>query len=73
MGWYDDENEDWLPEWAVQPMMWLGCLMAAVIPAGIAMQVISYAWAKPPTPLSMGVYAVSLGLMIAVVKPWTVR
>jgi len=73
MGWYDDEEKGWLPDWAVQPIMWIGCLMAAVIPAGIVLQVLAFAWVRPPTPLALGAYAVSLGLMVAAMKPWTVR
>lgn len=73
MGWYDDEEDNWLPDWAVQPIMWIGCLMAAVIPAVVVIQVAGSAWPRPPTILALSAYALSLGLMLAAVKPWRVR
>lgn len=73
MGWHDDEEADWLPDWAVQPTMWLGCLMVSVLPAGVLMQFVQLAWSKPPAAVALGVYALSLGLMLAAVKPWSVR
>ncbi|MDI1366075.1 MAG: hypothetical protein PSX79_14640 [bacterium] len=73
MGWHDDEEANWIPDWAVQPIMWLGCLMVSVLPAGVLMQVVRFAWSKPPAPVTLGVYLVALGLMLAAVKPWSVR
>ena len=35
MGWYDDEEKTRWPEWATPPLAWIGCLMAAVLPAGV--------------------------------------
>ena len=47
----------------VQPLMWIGCLMTAVIPAAFVVQVLSFAWPKPPTALALGAYLISPGLV----------
>lgn len=73
MGWYDDEEDSWLPDWAVTPMMWIGCLMAAAIPAGLGVATWTLLWSQPPLGAALGAYVLCLGLMVAAVKPWTVR
>ena len=73
MGWYDDEEVAWLPGWAVVPLAWLGCLMAAVLPAGVLLALWNALFADVPLAASLAIYVVSLVLMIAAVKPWTVR
>lgn len=73
MGWYQDEETTWFPDWAVKPLMWAGSLMAAVLPAGFVMTVVKLAWPAPPLAVSLIAYAVSASLMLAAVKPWTAR
>ena len=73
MGWYDEEEAGWLPDWAVTPLMWIGCLMAAVLPAGVAIAAWNAALPDAPLVARLAAYAVSLGLMIAAIKPWTIR
>lgn len=73
MGWYDDEETAWLPNWAVTPLAWLGCLMAAVLPAGVLLGVWNALLPDAPLTASLAIYALSLGLMIAAIKPWTIR
>ena len=73
MGWYDDEEEGWLPDWAVTPLMWIGCLMVAVLPAGMAIAFWNAVQPDAPPAASLVAYCVSLGLMVAAVKPWSVR
>jgi hypothetical protein len=72
MGWYDDEDK-WPPDWAVKPIMWLGCLAVAVVPAGMALAALNLVWSRPPALVTLGAYLVALGLMLAAVRPWTVR
>lgn len=73
MGWHDEEDTTWFPDWAVQPLAWMGVLMAAVLPAGVVLAFLKLVWPTPPMAVNAVVYAVSLGLMVAAVKPWTLR
>ncbi|WP_165191721.1 hypothetical protein [Caulobacter soli] len=73
MGWYDDEESAWLPNWAIASLAWLGCGMAAVLPAGVVLALWNALLPDAPLAASLTVYALSLGLMIAAVKPWTIR
>ncbi len=73
MGWYQDEETTWFPDWAVKPLMWVGSLMAAVLPAGFTITMVKLIWPSPPLALNLGIYAVSVGFMLAAVKPWTAR
>ena len=73
MGWYDDEENTWLPNWAVTPLAWLGCLLAAVLPAGVCLAVWNSVFPEAPLAASLVVYVLSLCLMIAAVRPWTMR
>jgi hypothetical protein len=73
MGWYDDEQTTSLPGWAVSPLAWLGCALVAVLPAGVLLAVWTMLLSDPPPAARVALYAVSLGVMIAAVKPWTIR
>jgi hypothetical protein len=73
MGWYDDEEDAWLPEWAITPMMWIGCLLVAVLPAGVIVGGWTLVFKQAPPGFGAGAYVVSLGLMLAAVKPWSIR
>ncbi len=73
MGWHDDEEHDWLPEWAITPTMWIGCLLVAVVPATMVSSLMRAVLHQEPVIFSLLAYAVSAVLMIAAVKPWTVR
>jgi hypothetical protein len=73
MGWYDDEQSAWLPDWAVTPLAWLGCLLAAVLPAGAGLALWNAVFAAATPVVSLSLYVVSLAMMIAAVKPWTLR
>jgi len=72
-GWYDDEEEAWLPQWAITPMIWIGCLLVAVLPAGVIVGAWTLVFNHAPPGLAVGAYALSPGLMVAAVKPWSVR
>ncbi|WP_163230739.1 hypothetical protein [Caulobacter rhizosphaerae] len=73
MGWYDDEEEAWLPAWVIPPMMWIGCLATAVLPAGVIVGGWTLVFKQAPPGVVAVAYAVSLGLMLAAVKPWSIR
>lgn len=74
MGWYDeDEKNGWLPDWATPPLMWVGCLAVAVLPAASVVGLWNAALPDARPVVSLIAYGVSLGLMIAAVKPWTIR
>jgi hypothetical protein len=73
MGWYDDEEQSWLPEWAVTPLMWIGCLMVAVLPASVAIAFWNAVLPDASPAAHLVVYGISLGLMVAAIKPWTIR
>ncbi len=73
MGWYDDEERAWLPEWAVTPLMWIGCLMVAVLPAGVAIALWNAVLPDASIVGQVVVYGLSLGVMVAAIKPWTIR
>ena len=74
MGWYDDEEQAaWLPEWAVTPLMWIGCLAIAVAPSTIIVGLVQLVLHDRPALVVLAAYLVSAGLMVAAVKPWTVH
>ena len=73
MGRYDDEEKTWWPDWATTPMAWLGCLMAAVLPTGMILALWKALLPEAPLAARLAIYALSLGLMIAAVRPWTIR
>ena len=73
MGWYDDGEKGWLPDWATTPLMWIGCLLAAALPAGVVIGLWNAAAPDAPPVASFVAYGVSLGLMIAAIRPWSVR
>jgi hypothetical protein len=73
MGWYQDEETTGLPDWAVQPLMWLGVLLVAVLPTGVALTLVKLVWVSPPPVVTLMLYGASLGLMVTAVRPWTVR
>jgi hypothetical protein len=73
MGWYDDEKKTWWPEWAPTPMAWIGCLLVAVLPAGVLLSFWNVMLSDASPLVRLAVYALSLGLMIAAIKPWTIR
>ncbi len=74
MGWYDDEEQAaWLPEWAITPLMWLGCLAVAIAPSAIIVSLVQLVLHDRPAPVVLGAYVASAALMVAAVKPWTIR
>lgn len=74
MGWYDDEEQAaWLPQWAITPLMWVGCLAVAIAPSTIIVGLVQLVLHDPPATVMLAVYLVSAVLMIAAVKPWTIR
>jgi hypothetical protein len=73
MGWYDDEQGAGLPQWAVTPLMWIGCLMAAVLPAAGCLALWDAVAPDASAPAKVVTYLVFLGLMIAAIKPWSIR
>lgn len=74
MGWYDDEEQAaWLPEWAITPLMWLGCLTVAIAPSAIIVSLVQFVVHDRPASVVLGAYLVSAALMVAAVKPWTIR
>lgn len=72
MGWHDEED-DWWPDWATGPVMWTGCLMAAALPAGVCIGLWNAMLPDAPPAATLVTYLVSLGLMVAAIKPWSVR
>ncbi|HWU15006.1 MAG TPA: hypothetical protein VN157_13475 [Caulobacter sp.] len=74
MGWYDDEEQaGWLPEWAITPLMWVGCLAVAIAPSTIIVGLAQLVLHDRLATVGLAVYLVSAVLMIAAVKPWTIR
>jgi hypothetical protein len=73
MGWYDDEEKTWWPAWATTPVAWIGCLAAAVLPAGVMLTLWNALLPQAPPVARLAIYILSLGLMIAAIKPWTLR
>ena len=62
-----------MPGWVVTPLMGIGCLMVAVLPAGMAIAFWDAMLPDAPPAASLVAYCVAFGLMVAAVKPWTVR
>lgn len=58
MGWYDHEEKAWLPTWAVPPLLWLGCLVGAVMPAAVVVNLWDLALPDMPLPARLAVYGV---------------
>ena len=73
MGWYDDEQKTWWPDWATTPMAWIGCFLAATLPAAAALSVWNALLPDAAPIARLAIYGLSLGLMIAAIKPWTIR
>lgn len=73
MGWYDDEEKTWWPDWATPPAAWIGCLLVAIAPAGVCLAAWNAVLPDASPAARVVIYVVSLGLMIAAVKPWTIR
>lgn len=74
MGWYDDEEQAaWLPDWAITPLMWLGCLAVAIAPSTIIVGLVQLVLHDRPATVVIAAYLVSAVLMVAAVKPWTIR
>jgi hypothetical protein len=74
MGWYDDEEQAaWLPDWAITPLMWVGCLAVAIAPSTIIVGLVQLVVHDRPATVVLAAYLVSAVLMIAAVKPWTIR
>jgi len=74
MGWYDDEEQAaWLPDWAITPLMWVGCLAVAIAPSTIIVGLVQLVLHDRPATVMLAAYLVSAVLMIAAVKPWTIR
>lgn len=73
MGWYDDEEQGGLPDWAVTPLMWIGCVLVAVLPAGMAIAFWNAVLPDASPVAHLVLYGLSLGLMVAAIKPWTIR
>ncbi|PIB92723.1 hypothetical protein [Caulobacter sp. FWC2] len=74
MGWYDDEEQGArLPQWALTPLMWLGCLAVAIAPSAMIVGLVQLVLHDRPAPVVFGAYLVSAVLMVAAVKPWTIR
>lgn len=73
MGWYQDEETSWPPDWAIRPLAWVGAVMASVLPTGFTLALLKLAWPAPPLMFIAGLYVVWLGVMLAAIKPWTWR
>lgn len=73
MGWYDDEEKTWWPDWATPPLAWVGCLATAALPAGVLLALWNAVLPDAPPAARLAIYALSVGLMIAAVKPWTIH
>jgi len=74
MGWYDDEEQAaWLPDWAITPLMGVGCLAVAIAPSTIIVGLVQLVVHDRPATVVLAAYLVSAVLMIAAVKPWTIR
>ncbi|MBU4434554.1 MAG: hypothetical protein KKC14_09085 [Alphaproteobacteria bacterium] len=74
MGWYDDEEQAaWLPQWAITPLMWVSCLAVAIAPSAIIISLVQLVLHARPAPVVLGAYLVSAALMVAAVKPWSIR
>ena len=54
-------------------MAWIGCLLVAVLPAGAALSLWNALLPDASPIASLAIYGLSLGLMIAAIKPWTIR
>jgi len=74
MGWYDDEEQGaWLPEWAITSLMWVGCLAVAIAPSTIIVGLVQLVLHDRPATVVLAAYLVSTVVMVAAVKPWTIR
>lgn len=74
MGWYDDEEQAvWLPDWAITPLMWVGCLAVAIAPSTIIVGLVQLVLHDRSATVMLAAYLLSAVLMIAAVKPWTIR
>ena len=74
MGWREEDEEAgrW-PAWGGEAAMWLGCLLAAVMPTALGLM----AWrvfVGAVTPLAAWTtYVGVFTLMVLAIKPWTIR
>jgi hypothetical protein len=73
MGWHDDEEKTWWPDWATTPAAWIGCLAVAALPTGVALTFWNVLLPDAPPIARLAIYILSLGVMVAAIKPWTIR
>lgn len=73
MGWYDEDEKGWWPDWATAPLMWIGSLLVAILPAAMTISLWNALGPDAPLAARLVAYGVSLGLTMAAIKPWTVR
>lgn len=71
MGWNDEEEEAAPPRWR-EPIGWIGCLLAAVMPTVVLASLAGGGrdgWPGFVPALYIGLFTV----MVLVVRPWTMR
>lgn len=72
MGWHDEEDETAPRRWS-EPVAWIGCLLAAVMPTAVLASIAQAGdrtiWPVFTPALYVGVFTV----MVLIVRPWTIR
>jgi len=72
MGGYDGEEEPGPRRWR-EPVAWLGCLLAAVMPTAV-LATIAQTWDAAISPLFVpALYIGIFTLMVLIIRPWSLR
>lgn len=78
MAWGDDEDQHARGEpgrpgpWS-EPLAWLGCLVAAVVPTAMVTALVRVFEPAPWSPFAPLLYVALFTLMVLAVRPWTFR